>query len=70
MSDRGTSLRSNQWSCSELMKGAEICADLAGLALKVDPSKLSREQLLQSIQELFCDICMNLYKQSHTLCIK
>ena len=36
------SLRSNQWSCSELTKGAELCASMAGLDLAVDPSKLDK----------------------------
>ena len=51
MADRGASLKSNQWSCSELAKGAELAADLAGLALKVDPATLSREDLIRSIQD-------------------
>lgn len=46
-----TSLRSDQWSCSELAQGAEAVANMAGLSLKVDPSKLSREELVQAIQE-------------------
>ena len=51
MADRMASLRSNQWSCSELAKGAEIAADLAFLSLKVNASSLSREDLLKSIQD-------------------
>ncbi len=51
MADRMASLRSNQWSCSELAKGAEIAADLAGLSLKMNASTLSREELLKSIQD-------------------
>ena len=46
-----TSLRSNQWSCSELVKGAQLCADMAGLDLTVDPSTLSHEQLLKTIKD-------------------
>ena len=47
-----TSLRSNQWSCSELLRGAELCADLAGLSLTCDPNKLSRDELLRAIEDL------------------
>ena len=50
-SGRGTSLRSREWSCSELVTGAEVCANMAGLSLTTDPSQLSRAALLQSIQE-------------------
>ena len=52
MADRGTSLRSQQWSCSELVQGAELCADMAGLSLAIEPEKLTREQLLQSIEDI------------------
>ena len=52
MADRGSSLRSQQWSCSELVRGAELCADMAGLALAIEPGKLTREQLLQSIEDI------------------
>ncbi len=52
MADRGVSLKSNQWSCSELTRGAEVCADMAGLTLTLDPQNLSKEQLLQAIQDL------------------
>lgn len=56
MADRGVSLKSNQWSCSELSRGAEVCADMAGLTLTLDPQKLSKEQLLQAIQDLAAKI--------------
>ena len=46
-----TSLRSNQWSCSELVKGAQLVADMAGLSLSVDPATLSREELLKAMDE-------------------
>ena len=48
---RAISLRSNQWSCSELTKGAEMCASLAGLDLAVDPKQMSRNDLLQAIKD-------------------
>ena len=51
MDDRNASLRSNQWSCSDLARGAQLCADLAGLELTLDPSLLSREALLGAIQD-------------------
>ena len=51
LADMSTSLRSNQWSCSELMRGATIAADLAGMDLRVDPSTLSPDELLLSIQD-------------------
>ena len=46
-----TSLRSNQWSCSELERGATICADMAGMDLRVNPSTLSKDELVQAIQD-------------------
>lgn len=45
------SLRSGMWSCSELAKGAEMAASLAGLSLRGDPSTMSRDQLLQALQD-------------------
>ena len=48
---RQVSLKSNQWSCSELAKGAEMCATMAGLDLAVDPHKMSREDLIKAIQD-------------------
>ena len=48
---RAVSLRSNQWSCSELTKGAEMCANLAGLDLAVDPNKMTRSELIQAIKD-------------------
>lgn len=50
-SNMATSLRSSQWSCDELAKGAAVCADLAGMELTVNPSSLSKEELLQSIKD-------------------
>ena len=44
-------LPSRQWSCSELSKGAQLCADLAGMELTTDPSTLSREDLLSAIKD-------------------
>lgn len=48
---RTVSLHSKQWSCSELSKGAEMCANLAGLDLAVDPTKLKRSELIQAIKD-------------------
>lgn len=45
------SLRSDQWSCSELAKGATICADMAGMDLVVNPETLTKDELLQSIKD-------------------
>lgn len=49
---RAVSLASKQWSCSELSKGAEMCASLAGLDLVIDPTKLSRDELMRAIKDL------------------
>ena len=46
-----TSLRSNQWSCSKLAQGAQVCADMAGMDLTVDPSTLSKQDLLKTIED-------------------
>ena len=46
-----TSLRSNQWSCSELTRGATIAADMAGMELRMNPNNLSRDELLESIKD-------------------
>ena len=54
---------SKQWSCSELCKGAKICADLAGLSLVRDPHGLSREDLLRSIK----DFAVSLHVQHQVL---
>ena len=43
-------LQSRVWSCSELVKGAQISADLAGMDLKYDAGIMSREQLVRAIQ--------------------
>ena len=51
MADNAASLVSKQWSCEELARGAQMCAELAGLELTLDPSMLSREALLQAIQD-------------------
>lgn len=51
MESRGLSLKSKQWSCSELMKGAEVCAEMAGLELALDPKQMSKEQLLNAIKD-------------------
>lgn len=48
---RGVSLKSHQWSCSELVRGAQLCADMAGLSLAVNPQSLTREQLMKAIQD-------------------
>ena len=59
--DMSTSLRSSQWSCSELQKGAQICADMAGMDLAADPKTLSEEQLLKTIEDpIFSDYCWSL----------
>ena len=44
------SLRSDQWSCSELAKGATVCADMAGMDL-INPESLTKDELLQSIKD-------------------
>ena len=44
-------LASRQWSCSELAKGAALCAEISGMELSYDVSDMSREQLLQAIQD-------------------
>ena len=44
--------RAVSWSCSELSKGAEMCASLAGLDLVIDPTKLSRDELMRAIKDL------------------
>lgn len=46
-----TSLRSDQWSCSDLARGATVCADMAGMDLIAGAETLSKEELLQSIQD-------------------
>ena len=51
MAERAVTMPSKQWSCSELCKGAQLCADLAGLSLVKDPRELSREDLVRSIQD-------------------
>ena len=45
------SLPSRQWSCSELLKGAKVCADMAGMELSFNPNELSREQLVAAIKD-------------------
>ena len=52
--DRSLSLRSAQWSCSDLAKGAAMCADMAGLSFTGDVSKMTREELLESIKDMIC----------------
>ena len=44
-------LQSRVWSCSELAKGAELCAEMSGMELRYDAQQMSREQLLQAIQD-------------------
>ena len=44
-------LQSRAWSCSELAKGARVCADMAGMDLCFDPATLSKEQLVQAIKD-------------------
>ena len=44
-------LPSRVWSCSELAKGAALVADMSGMSLRLDPTSMTREQLLQSIQD-------------------
>lgn len=55
MGERGVSLQSRQWSCSELVRGAELCADLAGLSLTASPESLTRDQLMKAIQDFKCE---------------
>ena len=52
-----TSLRSNQWSCSELAKGAQVCAEMANMDLAVDPTTLSEADLLKTIEDLSWGSC-------------
>ena len=52
------SLRSNLWSCAELAQGAQVCADMAGLDLTVNPANLTREELLKTIQDTALDECV------------
>ena len=52
MDQRAVTLPSKTFSCEELGKGAALAADLAGLSLVADPSQLSREDLLKSIEDL------------------
>ena len=51
MAQHAASLGSNRWSCEELSRGALVCAEMAGLELTLDPAMLSREALLQAIQD-------------------
>ena len=61
-----TSLRSNQWSCSELAKGAQVCAQMAGMDLSVDPSTLSEEDLLKAIEDpIFHMVLHQQFRRSH-----
>ena len=50
-----------KWSSESLAKGAALAADLAGLELTVDPSLLTREALIQAIQDPPCvHVCASL----------
>ena len=51
--EMAASLNSSQWSCSSLAQGAQVCADMAGMELKVDPGTMTRDELLQSIQDAY-----------------
>lgn len=51
MESRGLSLKSKQWSCSELLRGAEVCAEMAGLELAVDPKQMTKDELLKAIKD-------------------
>ena len=42
-----------KWSEDDLAKGAALAADLAGLELAMDPCFLSKEALIQAIQDPF-----------------
>ena len=44
-------LASRTWSCSELAKGAKVCADMCGMDLRFDAGSMTREQLLSAIQD-------------------
>ena len=74
--DRSVSLRSNQWSCSELAKGASLCASMAGLDLKLDPNKLSKDELKQAIKDPWCQLFWIMLRHiipnhmSHIMCGK
>ena len=69
--DRTVSLRSDHWSCSELAKGASLCASMAGLGLKVDPTKLSKDDLKLAIKDRLVDadvfklLCTKSFIQNH-----
>ena len=54
-------LPSRTWSCSELAKGAAFVADLSGMDLVYDPTTMSRDQLLQAIQDQH--VCANSCKE-------
>ena len=43
-----------KWSSERLAKGAALAADLAGLELTIDPTLLTREALIQAIQDPPC----------------
>ena len=69
-----TSLKSSQWSCSELQKGAQVCADMAGMDLAMDPATLTEEELLKTIQDPilgmvsdYCWILGHLHQTTNTL---
>ena len=50
-------LKSRVWSCSELAKGAALCAEMSGMDLCYDLDNMSREQMIAAIQD-FIHICM------------
>lgn len=68
MAERSTTLPSKQWSCSEISKGAHVCADLAGLSFVKEPHELDREDLLRCIEDWFYDVASS-FELFYGLCI-